>query len=150
MPYTPGTSGLLGKLLYQGLPQWEATTGRTPTTGMVQGLLGADLQGAKQQAMEQNYRDRQLAMQERLLRLQEEAAHKRNKFARFGQAMQIAQLPFAALGAAGAGKTMLGGLGLLGGSTPSPAFGGGYNMGTAQLSAPTAFNLDLNKYLGSF
>src|SRR5512139_1656547 len=125
MAFQPATSGLLGKLMYSGLPQWETATGRTPTAGMVQGLLQADLQGSKQLAMEQNFRERQLALQNQYLQMAKDAEKRQKRKMRIGNVLGAITAPLGLLsmgGAAAEGLSSLGGL--FGGGAGSALAGG--------------------------
>lgn len=94
MAVTPGYSGLLNAA-FPRISQYEASTGRRIRPQVVQGLLQADLDKAKQFAMEENIRNQQLSMQQQQLDIQKQQVADQNRAAMVGGAGQLAQLPLA-------------------------------------------------------
>ena len=110
MAVTPGYSGLLNSA-YPQLTQYETARRRRPSAQMVQGLLGADLYGAKQLAMRQASLDKELSMRQQQVDIQKQAQSDAKMAGMVSGVGQLAQLPMAY----GIAKST----GLLGSSAPA-------------------------------
>ena len=94
MAVTPGYSGLLNAA-FPRIGQYEAATGRRIRAPFIQGLLQADLDKAKQFAMEQDVRNRQLELQQQQMDIQNQQIAAQNKAGLIGGIGQLTQLPLA-------------------------------------------------------
>lgn len=139
MAVSLGYSGLLNSA-FPRIGQYEASTGRRINKQVVQGLLQADLDKAKQFAMAEDTRNRQMGLEQQridIMKQQQTDAQFANKMAGYGQ---LAQLPIAYGAAKQAGFIPKGfditSPSTWGGSSAPPAVAGGTS--TAPLLANTA------------